>query len=389
MTRLGRWFDEALPAILVATGVALLLWSVLEPLYLLWSSSPAVARFRYLIGYVTIVPSCLLLIGGGRWLASGALPEEYNRTVAAFTVVGGVGFLLFNLFLMLFFPADSIWLDTNWVRWALSMGLAVGFLIGALYTRGLSETISAQRHSMRAEHVEKQRELVDHLNGILRHEVLNSAQIIQGNAQILMEAEEPIDPADERLERLHRQGAELDDVIGEVRALLTTVEGDQQLQAYRLADVVDSEVKKLRDAHDDVDVTVAVPPDVFVEADQLVGRVVGNILRNAVVHNDAADLRVAVDIETTDEAAIVTISDSGDGIPEYQHETLFERPQVGTHGLGLYLVNALMDSYGGDVEVVETGPEGTTIAVRFPLAEPPAEESEPADGSHVSGEATD
>lgn len=372
VSSVGSWVDERLPVAFVACGVLVLLWSVVEPIYLYSTSSPVLFRLRYGIGYVTIVPSCLLLVVGGRWLARGTVPAEYNRIVAGCAVAGGVGFLVFNLFLMFFFPSDSVWLLTNWARWALSLGLAVGFLIGSLYVRGLFETISAQRHSMRAEHVEKQRELVDHLNGILRHEVLNSAQIIQGNAQILMESEEPIDPDDERLARLYRQGTELSDVIQEVRALLTTVEGEQAFQAYRLADVVEAEVRKVRDAHEAVDVETSIPPDCYVEGDELIGRVFGNLLRNAVVHNSPESLRISVDVEAGTEYATIAVRDTGDGIPEHQLDTLFERPQVGTHGLGLYLVKALVDSYGGAVELVETGDEGTTIAVTFPVAEPPS-----------------
>ena len=38
-------------------------------------------------------------------------------------------------------------------------------------------------------------------------------------------------------------------------------------------------------------------------------------------------------------------------------------------GNGLYLVQSLVDSYGGEVEIEETGPKGTTVVVRLWLAE--------------------
>ncbi|QLD90353.1 HAMP domain-containing histidine kinase [Natronomonas salina] len=364
-------FYQHVPLLVSLTGFLLLVWSFVDPVYLLAISSPDVYRLQYLIGYVTIVPSCLFMIGYGRWLPETEISEEYNATIGLFGIAGGAGFLVFNGFLMLFFPTDSIWIITNWARWALSLGLAVGLVIGVLYVRGLSESLSAERHSLRAEHIEKQRELVDHMNGILRHEVLNSAQIIRGNAQLLMESEANVDPADERLNRIYREGEELADVIGEVRGLLNTVEGGQALQPIRLTDVINHEVEKLKSTYPEVTVKTTIPDEMFIEGDDLVGRVVGNLLRNAVMHNSADRPQVRIDGEITDEETVVSISDNGDGIPEHQFDTLFERPQVGTHGLGMYLVKALMDSYGGTVELVTTGRDGTTIEVAFPPVESP------------------
>lgn len=359
------------PWFVAASGVVILAWSIVDPVYLLAVSSPDVYRLQYVIGYVTIVPTCLFMIGCGWWLSGHEFTREYDAVIGVCWLAGGAGFLVFNVFLMFFFPTDSIWIVTNWARWALSLGMAIGLVIGVLYARGLSESLSAERHSLRAEHVEKQRELVDHMNGILRHEVLNSAQIIRGNAQMLMEADGAVDPADERLERIYCEGGELADVIGEVRALLDTVERSQELQRIRLAEVVADEVERLTATYPDTTVEVSVPDDAFVAGDDLLGRVFGNLLRNAVMHNPSDDLQVSVETDVTDEATVVRVADDGDGIPEYQLDTLFDRPQIGTHGLGMYLVKALMDSYGGSVELVETGSGGTTVEVSFPPVERP------------------
>lgn len=371
-TSASRGFSAEIPLAISVSGVLLLLWSILEPVGLLATSTPDVFRLRYVIGYVTIVPSCIALMWGGRWLSESDIPRAYNYTVAGSVVAGGGGFLVFNVFLMLFFPAETVWIVMNWVRWAVSLGMCVGLVVGISYTRGLAETIAAERHSLRAEHLRKQRELVDHMNSILRHEVLNSAQIIKGNGQLLVDSDEAIDPDDDRLDRIRRQGDELTDVIQEVRALLHVVDGDRRFDPVDLAAILRNEVETVRTNHPDATIDTAVPAEVYVEGDELLGRVFGNLIRNAVEHNDPASVRVLVEVETADEAAIVTVRDDGQGIPEGELDELFDRPQTGTHGLGLYIVENLVDHYRGTIDLVETGGEGTTVRVTLPRAETPA-----------------
>lgn len=43
------------------------------------------------------------------------------------------------------------------------------------------------------------------------------------------------------------------------------------------------------------------------------------------------------------------------------------------HGLGLTIVARLVDRYGGEVDLVETGPEGTVFAVMLSSADPRTE----------------
>lgn len=357
-----------IPLAIYGSGALLLVWSLLEPVGLVAISSPDVFKLRYGIGYVTIVPSCLGLVWGGRWLAKSDVSADYDRTVGSFVLLGGAGFLVFNVFLMLFFPTESIWIVANWVRWALSMGLGVGLVVGISYSRGLSERITAERHSLRAEYMQEQRDLVNQMNDILRHEVLNAAQVVHGNAALLRDADERIDPADERIERIYHQGEELTDVVREVRALLDTIEEERSLETVQLGTVLDGEIRTLRSNHPDIEVETDVPADLTIEADELLGRVFGNLLRNAAEHNDPDSLRITVEADVTADSVVVTIRDDGDGIAETELETLFDRPQVGTHGLGLYLVNRLVESYGGTVTLAETGPDGTTFRLEFPRA---------------------
>jgi len=380
--------SDIVPLLIMGSGVSLLGWSVIEHVGLLSLGSPAASEPRYLIGYVTHVPATLGLVWGGKWLRESDLPSKYYRSITAYIAVGGIGFLVFNVGLMGFFPSESIWLTINWMRWALSLGLIVGLYIGISQARTIFRTLSAERQSIRAEHLERQRDLVDDMNSVLRHEVLNATQTILGTVELLQDEDDPIDPGDERLDRVRRQGEELAGVIRDVRSLLHTMGDDRELETVDLTAVLRSEVRKVRDRHPAIDIDVAVPEGVTVRGDELLGRVFGNLLRNAVEHNDPEDVRIRVAGTVEDGSAVVRIEDDGNGIPDRKREGLFERPRRGDHGLGMYIVEKLLSSYGGSVEVVSTGNEGTTIEATLALAD--REKAEPtapgteADDQHTA-----
>lgn len=70
--------------------------------------------------------------------------------------------------------------------------------------------------------------------------------------------------------------------------------------------------------------------------------------------------------------AEITVTDSGPGIPSAILERLFKQPiekPIGSKGLGLGLVLAQMivQTYGGQIRIGDTGPRGTTMVISLPL----------------------
>ena len=79
-------------------------------------------------------------------------------------------------------------------------------------------------------------------------------------------------------------------------------------------------------------------------------------------------VRVTVSRENDD--CVIQIADDGPGIPPRLSESLFEpfvsgRASEGA-GLGLAISRELAASHGGALTLVETGPAGTTFALRLP-----------------------
>ena len=114
---------------------------------------------------------------------------------------------------------------------------------------------------------------------------------------------------------------------------------------------------------------------VHADPDQL-NRILVNLMRNArqAIEADATRLNrpgvVKVSAAHEGGAAVIRISDNGPGIPPRLSERLFDpfvsgRASDGT-GLGLTISRELAISHGGDLVLVDTGPEGTRFELRLP-----------------------
>jgi two-component system OmpR family sensor kinase len=113
-------------------------------------------------------------------------------------------------------------------------------------------------------------------------------------------------------------------------------------------------------------------------SESAVRRSLAALIDNAIRHTPAEGT-VRVGCGVRGGRAVVTVSDSGPGIPAPVREQLFDRfasgdrrlddaasaPTRRRYGLGLALVADTMHRYGGDV-AVDTGPGGTTFTLTFP-----------------------
>ena len=101
--------------------------------------------------------------------------------------------------------------------------------------------------------------------------------------------------------------------------------------------------------------------------------VVRNLLSNAIQHNDKALPEVALSATADDDTVVVRIADNGPGIPDDRKEQIFEEGEKGLDsegtGLGLYLVDTLVDRYGGEVRVEDNDPDGSVFVVELQRAE--------------------
>ena len=123
----------------------------------------------------------------------------------------------------------------------------------------------------------------------------------------------------------------------------------------------------------------AVPCRVLGDPDRL-DQLMMNLLSNAIRYNREGG-KVVVSMEQEPEHVVVTVKDSGLGIPAESIPFLFDRfyrvdpsrsnPEGGT-GLGLSISKAIVDAHGGTIRIESTVGEGTSVIVRLPRLKEPA-----------------
>lgn len=100
------------------------------------------------------------------------------------------------------------------------------------------------------------------------------------------------------------------------------------------------------------------PPDgLQVSATGLLSSVFRNLLNNAVIHNDTETPEILVDVAVQAETVLVRVADNGPGVPDSRKDEIFGRGEMGLEspgtGIGLYLVDTLVNMYGGEVQITD------------------------------------
>ncbi len=241
------------------------------------------------------------------------------------------------------------------------------------------ERLRHEEHA-RAE-AERASAIKDEFLAILSHELRSPLQGVLGWLTVLRQTGS--DPTQQRalqaIERGVRQQAQLVNDILDVSRVAT---GKLQIQRER--------VEIARVVEECVDETVPVARERGVQLQNLVhdcGAVIGdhrrlrqcvtNLLGNAVKFTPSGG-RIDVRCERDNDATVLTVSDTGEGIAPEILPHIFERfRQAETQGrystsglgLGLSLVKQIVDLHGGTVQAASAGPgRGATFTVRLPIA---------------------
>lgn len=229
----------------------------------------------------------------------------------------------------------------------------------------------------RQRQLESERERLEYVNRLLRHNLLNDLNVVQARLGILEGAVD--EEARPHYETAKDRTADMVDLVDTIRRVTTAIvdSDDGGLHEVAVVPLVESELDRARQAFPHAEFAFTSDGDPAVLADDLFGEVIENLLTNAVQHNDREHPDVAVRVERGGEDVLVRIADDGPGIPDDRKEAVFEqgvseRDAPGS-GVGLYLVRKTVETYRGSVTVADNDPRGTVVEMRIPAADAPPE----------------
>jgi two-component system phosphate regulon sensor histidine kinase PhoR len=203
--------------------------------------------------------------------------------------------------------------------------------------------------------------------------------IIASSEALQISLERQDDSASRFATRIEHSARQLDRLVTDLLDLSRLEKDQPELAPLRIDHLVRDEVERIRGDAEAKGLSV----DLILEAvtamanhrDIAIGT--RNLLENAIHYtSDGGSLTVTV---TRDEGdAVISVGDTGEGIPTRDTERVFERfyrvdsarsRATGGTGLGLSIVKHVAESHGGSVSVESELGVGSTFAIRLPIDE--------------------
>lgn len=202
---------------------------------------------------------------------------------------------------------------------------------------------------------------------VLRHNLRNELTIIIGLAE---EIETNVSD---------RSAEAAADIVEHVNQLLTTSEksrnitqilSDQpQLSATDIAAVVEGVAAEASNSWPEAEVQVTTPEKAVVLTTDHIYDALGELVTNAIVHNDSDPPTVDLRVTTEGNVVRVSVLDNGPGIPDMDRDVLeFGREKDALYhgsGLGLWMVYWIVHRSGGSINVRDRERRGTEILLEF------------------------
>lgn len=259
-----------------------------------------------------------------------------------------------------------------------------GTVIGASkIARDISDRERAEQERQRLLTIARDAsQLKDEFLATLSHELRTPLNAIFGYIRLAQSKLLTGDKLDHAIDAVSRNATLLTQIVEDVLDVSRIVAGQVriELQPVDLRDSIKNAVDTVRPAADAKGITLdyeRVLPGITVMADPVrLQQIMWNLFANAVKFTDAGG-RVNVRVELQDPVVVITVSDTGIGIPtEFlphvfdrfrQLDSAMTRTQGGL-GLGLSIAKHLLELHGGRIGVHSDGPgTGSTFRVELPL----------------------
>ena len=243
-----------------------------------------------------------------------------------------------------------------------------------IYER-ISKRIASEERSKAQREAEKMRQ---EFTANVSHELKTPLQSISGYAELLKSGMVKEEDVQQFAERIYSESQRMITLVNDILELSHLDEGMEDMirEDVDLYDVAARAVDSLEEEAATAGVTLELTGEssVINGYSQLLSLIVYNLCENGIKYNNPKG-SVKVDINDFRDRAVLTVNDSGIGIPLDQQERVFERfyrvdkshsKEVGGTGLGLSIVKHATAIHNGEIHLVSAPKYGTTITITFP-----------------------
>ncbi|AUV81545.1 PAS domain-containing sensor histidine kinase [Salinigranum rubrum] len=210
------------------------------------------------------------------------------------------------------------------------------------------------------------------LNRVLRHDLRNEVNVIQGHADLLLERNVTAE-AKEHARVIRKKAETLVELGEQTRKIDYTLHSTDGVEKpLEITESIRDRLDSIQEEFPGAIVVADLPDEQWVLADDLIDSAMMNLIDNAIEHNDRVAPQISVTIDPVTDDGVdyveVAVADNGPGIPESERRVFTEgteTPLSHGSGLGLWLVEWIVTRSNGHLYFEENEPRGTVVRIRL------------------------
>jgi len=210
------------------------------------------------------------------------------------------------------------------------------------------------------------REQLQVLSRVLRHNIKNDMNVIQGRAELIETHGQTAVLS--HVEKILEKSQTFVEMAENQHRITDSLTDNSETVDVEMAPTVSSVVSDMQSRYPAVELNAELSSECLARTTPEIAEAVRELVQNAVVHSDRECPSVAISLERTDTMAELTVRDDGPGIPEQEWHVLTANGEIdalkhGT-GLGLTIVADVAEAHGWAVELRESDAGGARFEFR-------------------------
>lgn len=216
------------------------------------------------------------------------------------------------------------------------------------------------------EEKEEQKEL---LHSILRHDLLNKTNIIQGYLELLKDTKLS-EKQEQYLKKAEKTTRACFELIKKMRTIRRV--GKEKVGEINISKTIKNVISEYESQASEKGMEIEYEKREYeVRGGSLLVELLSNLVENSIRHSGGSKIKISTR-ETGDEC-IITIEDDGCRVPDEDKEKLFQKDykkgEAAGTGLGLYIVKEVAENYNGSVKVKDSELGGARLDVHLKKAQ--------------------
>jgi PAS domain S-box-containing protein len=214
---------------------------------------------------------------------------------------------------------------------------------------------------------------LDVLNRVLRHNLRNALNAIDGNAELLESGELDAEARQASVRVIREQAQSLQEIaekIGEVRGVWEQTEANRGWGSLDIGALIEAYRRQYPDAK--ISASIAGDEKIRVRNVSLFKVALGEAVENAIKHVDQSPLELTVTVvrDMNKNHVRISVADNGPGIPEHEWEVIESGRETPLHhglGIGFWLMEWVATTLGGELLISEDESQGGVVTFQLPI----------------------